>query len=235
MRLPPRGRDARSSAPDLCRARAHANKSRTVARRRLRHASERASAQPPRNRAFSPARSLTEAASVPPRPCASAYRSSSSRPNSGLLSTHARARSSASSVSASPSAIRSMTAMCSESFSRSAPATGTSAFLSACRIASNNGPRWRTSTMTSPALAHAAHASCGPRSTSPPSVQHFTAFAIRWASLTVGLAIAPRIEWRVPRKNVFLVLGRLFRLPDLDERRGLGANCFVDRILVVAA
>ena len=64
-------------------------------------------------------------AAMPLRSQASVNSCSSSRPNSGLLSTLASARSSSGSSSASASAIRSITAMCSVSTSRSAPATGT--------------------------------------------------------------------------------------------------------------
>src|SRR5262249_53775919 len=74
----------------------------------------------------------------------SAKMSSSSKPNSGLFSTVASARSSAGSSSVSASTIRSMTAMCSASFSRSAPATATPLIFSARMTASNKGPRWRT-------------------------------------------------------------------------------------------
>ena len=100
---------------------------------------------------------------------------------------------------------------------------------SACRMASNNGPRWRTRTMTSPGVAHAVRASRGPRSTSPPSIQDFTAFAIRWASLTMGLASlrassGASQQERLPRPRF-----GLFRLPDLDEGRGRGSNCFDER------
>ena len=78
-------------------------------------------------------------------------RSSSSRPSSGDLSTEASARSSSGSMKTSPSAMRSCTAICSVSTSRSAPATLMSRCLRADIIAAANGARLRTRIRMSPA------------------------------------------------------------------------------------
>ena len=109
----------------------------------------------PVERILEPAGLLRHAPSAPSRSeplrfHASAKRSSSLRLNSGLFSATASARSSCGSSSASARFIRSMIAMCSVSFSRSAPATGMPACFSAWMTASNRLPRRRTSTSTSP-------------------------------------------------------------------------------------
>ena len=79
-------------------------------------------------------------------------RSSSVRPTRGDFSAVASVRSSSGSSAARPAATRSITAICSPILSRSAPATGTPASLSARITASKAAPRLRTSTSTSPAF-----------------------------------------------------------------------------------
>ena len=77
-------------------------------------------------------------------------RSSSSSPIKGDFSTQASVRSSCGKSAARPAAIRSITAICCVTLSRSAPATGTPRSFKARIIASKNVPRLRTRIITSP-------------------------------------------------------------------------------------
>ena len=102
-------------------------------------------------RALAAARATSSCHRKPLRLGASARRSSSSRPNSGDLSTLASARSSSGRQRKSPSAIRSCTAICSVSTRRSAPATLMPRALRAEIMAGANGVRLRTNMRMSPA------------------------------------------------------------------------------------
>ena len=136
----------------------------------------------PLKRALVAARATSSCHRKPFRLGASAMRSSSSRPNSGDLSTLASARSSSGRQRKSPSAIRSCTAICSVSTRRSAPATLMPRALRAEIMAGANGVRLRTNMRMSPArMGRFSDASISAESSQPRMV-----WAMRPASRTTG-------------------------------------------------
>ncbi len=131
------------------------------------------------------------------------------RPNSGLLSTLASARSSSSSSRQSASAIRSITAMCSVSTSRSAPATGMSRVFERA----DDGLEQR------PALAQQDQHLAGFLAAGRPQ-RHMVGDPLR--ELHARALLAHRVEGRVPAFDLALVGGRDQR-PQLDQPgRGVG-------------
>ena len=87
-------------------------------------------------------------------------------------------------------------------------------------IASNSGPRWRTSTSTSPALR-------------PRAIHSLTCAAIRRASTHARAVLALGVERRVPAFDL-APLGRRDQRPQLDQPgRGVGQRlCAAARRLV---
>ncbi len=134
------------------------------------------------------------------------------RPNSGLFSTVASARSSSGSSSASPSTIRSMTAICSVRTKRSAPATSMPAPASA------RGSRPRTSGRAgAPGSARRA-AACRSRSSA------FTVRAILRGELDWRAGLAGSVEWCVPAFLARILVVRPDQHPRFPLRPGAASG-----------
>ena len=163
------------------------------------------------------------------RPCASVNNCSSVIPNNGLFSATASDRSSVGSRIASARLIRSMMAICSVSFSRSAPATGTCARLSACSTASNSLPRRRTSTRMSPGrigrrLSARPVGSCR-------SIRSLDRVGDARGKLRFRAGFRNRVERRRPAFDVLPFVG--FRqIPDIDDAGRRVGQRLVDRTAV---